>query len=762
MRRQHYQRKGFLIAIISACLPAAIIGMILYVVGTQQIEAEGQKTHWNQVAYATERINENLNHLESIMAQWSFNLNLSSSYKDLDLYKDYRSTRSIYQALSWIKSSDPLIQEVTLYLDKQQVLIKESTGIVDIESKEEQQLYRALASYQRDVYWTNRLSPRKENVPYTLVVRIPGGLVETDAALIIDVSAKHLNALIAELDSEGTGATLLMQQDGGIVSLGATDIHHPTTLDQTLMKSVKGHKEEHASSVESWDGEAYSVSYGQMKRIENMWIIAAATPLEQLTKPVQTVSRVMIMTGGLGILMALFLSWYSYRHMYQPVQRLMQQLLPGRAAVTTDEFATIADEWKHLSRESQILQERIDQQLPSLRENFLLQLLQGHLSFLSEGELADRMAQYGWEVADRVFAVLAVQMHGIYRSEGKFSQGDEQLVTFAAVNITQELTKGKGMEANTVNFHDMTLGILIRQPANMSVEGMQSSLFHLADELAHTLNSLLKLEVTVSVGTRTSELRRLPVLFDDARSALNYRKIGEEQQILDVNELIPGGHDAILYPFEEESLLLKALRSGNEDELTQRLDEFLHLLKDQSVIELGVRQGLLQLCSNMLNTIMISGYNPLALNEGLDMWEQLAEVREPEAVLAWMKQHIIEPYVSRLHSTQDMQLKQLVENVLQTIHTKYATDISLEGCADLHGTYSKKLSIGFKQVTGQTFIDYLTQFRLNQAKKLLVETDEKINDIAMQVGYQPPYFNRLFKKYEGITPGQYREKADQL
>ncbi|OAS15054.1 AraC family transcriptional regulator [Paenibacillus oryzisoli] len=762
MRRQHYQRKGFLIAIISACLPAAIIGMILYVVGTQQIEAEGQKSHRNQVTYATERINENLNHLESIMAQWSFNLNLSSSYKDLDLFKDYRSTRSIYQALSWIKASDPLIQEVTLYLDKQQVLIKESTGIVGIESLEERQLYRALASYQRDVYWTNRLPSRKENVPYTLVVRIPGGLVETEAALIIDVSAKQLNALIAELDSEGSGATVLMQQDGGIVSLGATDISQPTALDQTLMKSVLGQKTERASSIESWDGEAYSVSYGQMKRIENMWIIAAATPLEQMTKPVQTVSRVMIMTGCFGILLALFLSWYSYRHMYQPVQRLMQQLLPGRAGVTADEFTTIADEWKHLSRESQILQERVDQQLPALRENFLLQLLQGHLSFLSEIELADRMVQYGWEVSDRIFAVLAVQMHGIYRSQGKFSQGDEQLVTFAAVNITQELTKGKGMEANSVNFQDMTLGILIRQPANMSVEGMQSRLFHLAEELAHTLNSLLKLEVTVSVGTRTSELRRLPVLFDDARSALNYRKIGEEQQILDVNELIPGGHDAILYPFEEERLLLKALRSGNEEELTQRLDEFLRLLKNQSVIELGVRQGLLQLCSNMLNTIMISGYNPLALNEGLDMWEQLAEVREPEAVLVWMKQHIIEPYVSRLHSTQDMQLKQLVENVLQTIHSNYAKDISLEACADLHGTYSKKLSLGFKQITGQTFIDYLTQFRLNQAKKLLVETDEKINDIAIQVGYQPPYFNRLFKKYEGITPGQFREKADQL
>lgn len=95
-------------------------------------------------------------------------------------------------------------------------------------------------------------------------------------------------------------------------------------------------------------------------------------------------------------------------------------------------------------------------------------------------------------------------------------------------------------------------------------------------------------------------------------------------------------------------------------------------------------------------------------------------------------------------STQDIQLKQLVEKVLHTIHETYMKDISLEYCADLHGTYPKKLSVGFKQVTGTTFIDYLTQFRMDKAKRLLIETDDKINDMASQVGYQAAYFNRTF------------------
>lgn len=63
----------------------------------------------------------------------------------------------------------------------------------------------------------------------------------------------------------------------------------------------------------------------------------------------------------------------------------------------------------------------------------------------------------------------------------------------------------------------------------------------------------------------------------------------------------------------------------------------------------------------------------------------------------------------------------------------------------------------FKDITGVNFIDYLTSIRLNKAKELLINTDMKINEIAETIGYKNSYFNRLFKRHEGYTPGQYRE-----
>jgi YesN/AraC family two-component response regulator len=84
-------------------------------------------------------------------------------------------------------------------------------------------------------------------------------------------------------------------------------------------------------------------------------------------------------------------------------------------------------------------------------------------------------------------------------------------------------------------------------------------------------------------------------------------------------------------------------------------------------------------------------------------------------------------------------------------------DISMEYCAELCGTYPQRLSIAFKQVAAINFIDYLTRLRLDKSMAMLADSDIKINDIAERVGYQPSYYNRLFKKHTGMTPGQYRE-----
>lgn len=68
-------------------------------------------------------------------------------------------------------------------------------------------------------------------------------------------------------------------------------------------------------------------------------------------------------------------------------------------------------------------------------------------------------------------------------------------------------------------------------------------------------------------------------------------------------------------------------------------------------------------------------------------------------------------------------------------------------------------SEAFKQYTGDSFVNYVKKVRLEEAKRMLAETNDKIADISHQVGYEHvKQFNRVFKELEGITPHEYRRK----
>jgi two-component system response regulator YesN len=86
-------------------------------------------------------------------------------------------------------------------------------------------------------------------------------------------------------------------------------------------------------------------------------------------------------------------------------------------------------------------------------------------------------------------------------------------------------------------------------------------------------------------------------------------------------------------------------------------------------------------------------------------------------------------------------------------------DISLISTAKYVGMSPAHFSTIFAQSTGTSFINYLTAMRVNRAKELLENSDMKLSAIAMDIGYnEPNYFSHVFKKTEGITPKEYRNK----
>jgi two-component system response regulator YesN len=99
-----------------------------------------------------------------------------------------------------------------------------------------------------------------------------------------------------------------------------------------------------------------------------------------------------------------------------------------------------------------------------------------------------------------------------------------------------------------------------------------------------------------------------------------------------------------------------------------------------------------------------------------------------------------------------------IRKAISYINENYGNRISLQDVAHHTCLSPNYLSQLFKQETGKSFLEHLTLFRVAAAKKLLVQSNLTISEIAYKLGYDmPSYFSEVFKRNEGLTPSQYRK-----
>ena len=90
----------------------------------------------------------------------------------------------------------------------------------------------------------------------------------------------------------------------------------------------------------------------------------------------------------------------------------------------------------------------------------------------------------------------------------------------------------------------------------------------------------------------------------------------------------------------------------------------------------------------------------------------------------------------------------------------YTEDITLDDAAESMGMSTFYFSRQVKVLTGHTFLEYLTAYRIDKAKDLLRSTDMSVSDIGHSAGYsESNYFLRVFKRVTGMTPSTYRNQV---
>ena len=141
--------------------------------------------------------------------------------------------------------------------------------------------------------------------------------------------------------------------------------------------------------------------------------------------------------------------------------------------------------------------------------------------------------------------------------------------------------------------------------------------------------------------------------------------------------------------------------------------------------------------------------------------------RKPSFLLA-MKATVLSllVYVGRCfqEDIQDSESRQLfdrhraaITSAIEYINENFTDDVSIEKAARVAMLSQSYFSYLFKSMTNKTFVEYLNELRIQEAMKLLKNTNKRVVDICFESGFKNVnHFNRTFKNYSGISPMQYR------
>jgi len=104
----------------------------------------------------------------------------------------------------------------------------------------------------------------------------------------------------------------------------------------------------------------------------------------------------------------------------------------------------------------------------------------------------------------------------------------------------------------------------------------------------------------------------------------------------------------------------------------------------------------------------------------------------------------------------------LIARMTGFVSENFRRNISVQDMADFCGVNPSYAGQLFRQHTGETFNTYLNRLRMQRAEKLLSATEMSIAEVARESGYRDYfYFAKVFRKYRGVTPSEYRDACDQ-
>lgn len=646
-----------------------------------------------------------------------------------------------FQRLSSYNNSFPFINSIcvynaytqTFYTDASHINIYSREELPDkwaIEAIENPGLYGFLVPIPRKMISAYSEESDPTFVYSYILTRNKNTGSKNQNTIILNISEEWIKSIIQSMDVNPGSNTFIIDGKGLVVSTNdkyevLSDIHDLEYI-QDIIKS----KEASNYFIKNIDGVKTLVTYVASNSTD--WRFVRLTPYETIVSRIKSMKNTTLLIGCsiliLGILVSLFLS----RRIYSPIHKILSKL-------------------NSLEKESR-------KNLFPLKQEFMRGILQGEIEYSRES-LHIKLDEFKINLDENSTIRLLFLKIDCYNDFCiKQDTNDRSLLRFAIMNVVTEIFSQKHT-CEAVDMGEDHIILLFNSPSK-TTHKYQQEIDDLIKSIQASIFQHLSISLSAVISLPGNGIGDASELYNMVMDASHYLLFYERQSIIYADAVLNKSSQEYVYPQNKEKLLINALVSSKDAEAKLVYTDIINGAKNCSYNTFYTILIRLAAAVNMTaDSIEQNSGFPISFDFAsfISQLQSLESIQDIDNHFYSMFDHILQ----KLEEKKNPKYDDLVRKIYNIIDKRYSDiNMSRELIADEVGLSSVYLGRLFLKLTSQTIADYISNFRLQKARELLISTGSSVSDISTQVGFTSTnHFYALFKKATGVTPSEFRQNG---
>jgi AraC-like DNA-binding protein len=743
------QARLVLLLTVAVSLLIAGVGLTSYYASKSVLQREWSEPQHQRLDFGMAVIDRYIAEADKLAVQVALHANV---YRFLtsEQQASYDNITGLYEFLDTLRTNAPYLESIYVYDIARESFVSTPHGFSSRKETFPDSAWVEVADRfgDRTTLVGKRIIPEgaryagTERITLYRQIRIGG---EFKGIVALTFKSDYLfDPMTADSISGPHSSQFLFDRDGTLLYASAG-----TGIDPAAVLAALQRNREEPYGDFDYEGRRLLLSHARSPLTE--WDYVSVVPQDQLLAKSRTIRNVVLSVSFAALLVGGIAIFFIQSVAFQPVRRM-------RHLFSTLGKGTVRPDLTDLERAAGLLvhdhvrlSQLLRRTLPEAAAKFLHDAVAGDLN--SPKTVMKRWNDYfsDWSDAPLTLAVVSIDRYGDWMR--RFPEPDRVLLKYALANMASELFAAQWRTAYVDLGQDRT--VLVIQPAADSAPSPKATLA----EVVRVAKSMLHLAVSVGVSAPHADAGRLRTAYAEADRALGrrlYEGYGGVYAYRPPEDDRASGSAAFKERDAAEaalSVLAEAVEAGAGEEAIAVLQRMIDGIRRElpppaeAVAQLeSVREKLIRIARGRSfdageEAVRPGDYRTLHLDDiAADLEKSVRELAERFDGLTRSRDYIA------------------VRTMIAYMEEHLGDNVGVQDIAAAAGISVSLASQLFKQEMNETIHDCFTRMRIERAARLLVETDDKIADIAAMVGYQHENsFIRVFRKFNNITPGKYRE-----